>query len=138
MNWENYSAVTGQGRKIDGGKQVYPVTITHIPSGVVRSDNFTVSVGNTVQETGANLWAAVRSAILAFDAARSAQSVNLIPANTTLDLSDPVPVVVPPTQAEIDRAAFFADYNTERTAQILATLSPGLQSRYKSEYGGLR
>lgn len=53
----------------------------------------------------------------------------------------PKPAPKPPnpqTQDQIDQAAFFTDYNQERTDQILKTLSPGLQGRYKTEYGPLR
>lgn len=42
-----------------------------------------------------------------------------------------------PTQAEIDKAKFFTDYRKERTANLLKTLSPELQSRYLPEYGQL-
>ena len=55
-----------------------------------------------------------------------------------LDMTTPAPVVVPPTQAELDQKQFFADYDKERTDQILATLTPALAARYKPEYGPLR
>lgn len=45
---------------------------------------------------------------------------------------------VPPTQEEVDRNKWFTDYASERTQQILATLSPSLQARYKPEYGDVR
>jgi hypothetical protein len=41
------------------------------------------------------------------------------------------------SQAQIDQDQFFIDYNTEKTNQVLKTLSPELQARYKSEYGRL-
>ncbi len=52
----------------------------------------------------------------------------LIPANTVIDLSPvPPPVVVPPTQAQIDQAAFYVAVNHELCQQRFATLSAKTQ-----------
>lgn len=61
---------------------------------------------------------------------------------TSLKPGAPVAKPKPPdpikTQDQLDKESFFTDYNTERTNQILATLTPELAARYKPEYGPLR
>lgn len=92
--------------------------------------------GRTLPEAKARLEAATKTLIAQRDLDNG--PIRVVPSGTNLDLADIPPVVTPPTQAELERAAFFTDYANERTQQTLATLSPSLASRYKSEYGALR
>lgn len=81
--------------------------------------------------------AELKSTIRAFIASVTPINTEQIPVGP-LDLKPPDPIVIPPNQEELDRAAFFSDYNKERTDQALATLTPALAARYKPEYGALR
>ena len=69
------------------------------------------------------------------DALNTFDTSNLKPGAPT---EKPVAPITEPTPEELERQAFFTDYNVERTNQILATLTPELAARYKPEYGPLR
>ena len=62
-------------------------------------------------------------------------AVTVVAPDTLLHLAEPVPPdPSAPTQAELDRAAFFADVFAERQQAKLAALSAGLQSRCLPDY----
>lgn len=78
----------------------------------------------------AGLSAAARAVIAKLNPETAA--VTVVAPDTTLDLT--VPTAPTPTQAELDRAAFFADVQTERQQAKLAALSTDLQARCLPDY----
>ena len=83
--------------------------------------------------TLAGLSAAARAVIANLNPETAAVAV--VAPDTVLDLAEPVPPAPPaPTQAELDRAAFFADLRAARQQAKYDALSPDLQARCLPEY----
>ena len=80
--------------------------------------------------TLAGLSAAARAVIAALNPQTAA--VTVVAPDTVLDLT--VPEAPAPTQAELDRAQFFADVRAERQQAKYEALSPELQARCLPEY----
>lgn len=132
------SAITvGDTVRLADGQLQSPVAIT-LDDGTTIKDHLSYPAGASPEETLANLTARVRQRIALSEKQEQAKVAPLIPADTVLDLSVPVVVVEPPSKEQQERAQFYADVATERTAQVLASLSPELQTRYKPEYGSIR
>ena len=122
-----WTATTGASPVLNPGNVVTIVTLTNSETGATINQEF------RYDGTQAALERVVRTALAGLS--DSSPAVTFVAPDTVLDLSEPVPPAAPaPTQAELDRAAFFADLRAARQQAKYDALSPDLQARCLPEY----